>query len=129
MLTCFVRESMRMPAVHPRREDGDDINSSAFHRNITANLLETFTPEHLSRAGNVIRAAEPVVIDLSVFTKRSSAHAKFWIFRKFPQQKRIVIFRKGKVGIQIADEVKVKMLCACIGGVKTTRLAAKIPRL
>src|SRR5262245_20850331 len=106
------------PAFHPGHQYGHDIDAATLERHVTADVLKALAPEHLTRAGHMIPAAEAVVVGDSVFTKRATSDAKLRVHGELAQKVLEVIGNKRKVGIKTAHDVEGETLHAFEPGVE-----------
>ncbi len=97
------------PAFHPCRQRRDHVDSAAFERHVSTNLLETRSPEHLTRTRDVLSAAERIVVGDAVFAEGTTRYAKLWIHGELAQQKLEEVRNERKVGIEAADDVEIKV--------------------
>src|SRR5262245_35995101 len=70
MRTCFLRKRLRPPAFHSRPQHRDNINPTTLNGRVSANSFEALTPKHLTCTGDMVRAAESIVIRFAILTER-----------------------------------------------------------
>src|SRR6185437_4311953 len=71
MQTYLFGKRPRLPALHAGGDDRDMVHSAGLDRDISADILETRSPEQLARSRNVLDAHEAIVVHGSVFEWRS----------------------------------------------------------
>src|SRR2546425_4459593 len=68
----LIRKCPCLPTFHPRGDDCNMIDTTAFHRHISADLLKTPTPKNLAGSGHVLNIDEAIVVNrIRPFLERS----------------------------------------------------------
>jgi hypothetical protein len=109
MKADLFRERARFPAFHPRSGHSNPVNRAGLDRAVTANFLEAFSAENLTRTGDVTGISElmriaVLVESVMVFHKRRASDAELGITTESLQQEFEVVRPESNVGIQIGDE-------------------------
>src|SRR5262245_59160685 len=102
-----------LPALHPRGDDGDVIDTTGLHRNISTNGIKTRAAKQLACTGYVFDADEPIVVHRSIL--EWSAHETEPRIPNQSAQKKCKIVRVERdVRVHAADGVVVKVPHSCI---------------
>src|SRR5262249_970091 len=106
----FLRKGSHFPALHARGHDRDPIHASRPVWDVAADLLETLSPETLTRPGHVVLPLKAVFARIipPVLSERGSSHAELSIFRKLSHQKFHIARLKRNIGIKVSHYVELK---------------------
>src|SRR6266850_8580108 len=125
----FFSEGAGLPAFHTRCQNSDQINPAAFNGRITADGFETFPPEELASARDMLDADKPEIITYVPFLERSPHQTQSRVLRELAQQKLKVTFIKGHVPVQAANKTVFQTLYSLIARIERVNLPSKMPLL
>src|ERR1051326_6144146 len=77
MMGHSLSERSGFPAFHPRRGNGQPVDTTSSNRDIASDLLKAFTPKDMAGAGDMVGAVEAETVGWAVLGERGSDQAEF----------------------------------------------------
>src|SRR5262245_30116514 len=98
MEAVLLGKRARLPTSHPRGDYRDVIDSSQLHRHVSADVLETLSPEQLAGPRDVLDAHESIVIRRLV-PEGGADKSEVGVLRQPGEQECEVIRVEGDIGV------------------------------
>src|SRR5439155_4816235 len=98
----------RLPAMHPRRQCGQEVHAALPAGLVAADRLETLAPEQLERSGNLFEAGEAIIVARTLFPgippSIGAGYAEPGVSGALAEEVCDVVWLEGHIRVAVPDE-------------------------